>query len=118
MPVFKIVQRNVFGSFIFVWNWVNVVPPNIKLHNPTDLNDQSQEASEEKDMKEKDELVLSPGSLGVSYGSEKSRRFSQLPPADTDSPNAVKLGSKFTMIPMISRANSRENDENNGNVQK
>ena len=90
----------------------------MKLYNPPDPNDQSQEASEEKDMKEKDELVLSPGSLGVSYGSEKSRRFSQLPPADTDSPNAVKLGSKFTMIPMISRANSRENDENNGNVQK
>ena len=94
------------------------VHPNKKLHNPPDLNDQSQEASEEKDMKEKDELVLSPGSLGVNFGSEKSRRFSQLPPADTDSPNAVKLGSKFTMIPMISRANSRENDENNGNVQK
>ena len=89
-----------------------------KLHNPPDLNDQSQEASEEKDMKEKDELVLSPGSLGVNFGSEKSRRFSQLPPADTDSPNAVKLGSKFTMIPMISRVNSRENDENNGNVQE
>ena len=69
-------------------------------------------------MKEKDELVLSPGSLGVSYGSEKSRRFSQLPPADTDSPNAVKLGSKFTMIPMISREVSREDEKNNGELQK
>ena len=29
---------------------------------------------------------------------EKSRRFSKLPPASVDSPNAVKLGSKFTMI--------------------
>ena len=92
----------------------------MKLYNPPDPNDQSQEASEseEENMKEKDELVLSPGSLGVNFGSEKSRRFSQLPPADTDSPNAIKLGSKFTMIPMISRVNSRENDENNGNVQK
>ena len=44
------------------------------------------------------ELVLSPASLGVNGNSEKSRRFSQLPPADSDSPNAVKLGSKFTMI--------------------
>ena len=69
-------------------------------------------------MKEKDELVLSPGSLGVNFGSEKSRRFSQLPPADTDSPNAVKLGSKFTMIPMISRVNSREDEENNKESQK
>merc|ERR1711879_691427 len=30
---------------------------------------------------------------------ERSRRFSQLPPASEDSPNAVKMGSKFTMIP-------------------
>ena len=30
---------------------------------------------------------------------ERSRRFSQLPPADAESPEAVKLGSKFTMIP-------------------
>jgi hypothetical protein len=89
-----------------------------KLHNPPDLNDQSQEASEENDMKEKDELVLSPASLGVGFGSEKSRRFSQLPPADTNSPNAVKLGSKFTMIPMISREVSREDEENNEELQK
>ena len=30
---------------------------------------------------------------------ERSRRFSQLPPASEDSPEAVKMGSKFTMIP-------------------
>ena len=30
---------------------------------------------------------------------ERSRRFSQLPPADAESPQAVKMGSKFTMIP-------------------
>ena len=30
---------------------------------------------------------------------ERSRRFSQLPPASEDSPDAVKMGSKFTMIP-------------------
>ena len=39
---------------------------------------------------------------------EKSRRFSKLPPAAVDSPNAVKLGSKFTMI-------SREADKINEN---
>ena len=30
---------------------------------------------------------------------ERSRRFSQLPPAPVESPDAVKMGSKFTMIP-------------------
>ena len=58
----------------------------------------------------KDELVLSPGSLAVN-NSEKSRRFSKLPPADKDSPNAVKLGSKFTMI-------SREDGRKNETVEK
>ena len=56
------------------------------------------------------ELVLSPGSLAVN-NSEKSRRFSKLPPADKDSPNAVKLGSKFTMI-------SREDEKKDETVQK
>ena len=32
---------------------------------------------------------------------EKSRRFSKLPPAPKDSPNAVKLGSKFTKIEIL-----------------
>ena len=58
----------------------------------------------------KDELVLSPGSLAVN-NSEKSRRFSKLPPADKDSPHAVKLGSKFTMI-------SREDEKKNETVEK
>ena len=59
--------------------------------------------AEPDNTEKKSELVLSPGSLAVS-NSEKSRRFSKLPPADVDSPNAVKLGSKFTMI-------SREDDK-------
>ena len=51
-------------------------------------------------------VALSPiGRLLIaSAQEEKSRRFSKLPPASADSPNAVKLGSKFTMI-------SREQDE-------
>ena len=35
---------------------------------------------------------------GLDVHIEKSRRFSKLPPAPKDSPNAVKLGSKFTKI--------------------
>ena len=48
----------------------------------------------------KSPVSLSPlGRLLVaSAQEEKSRRFSKLPPASADSPNAVKLGSKFTMI--------------------
>ena len=56
------------------------------------------ESNDESVKEASNELVLSPASLGVNGNSEKSRRFSQLPPADSDSPNAVKLGSKFTMI--------------------
>lgn len=56
------------------------------------------------------ELVLSPGSLSVA--AEKSRRFSQLPPASQDSPGAVKLGSKFTMIPHQKAAGQVADGEN------
>ena len=38
------------------------------------------------------------GHGGLDVYTEKSRRFSKLPPAPKDSPNAVKLGSKFTKI--------------------
>ena len=38
-------------------------------------------------------------SLMITPEVEKSRRFSKLPPAPKDSPNAVQMGSKFTMIP-------------------
>ena len=31
--------------------------------------------------------------------SKKSRKFSQIAPASLDNPNAVQMGSKFTMIP-------------------
>ena len=44
------------------------------------------------------EIILTPVTM-LDLHNEKSRRFSQLPPASSDSPNAVKLGSKFTMIP-------------------
>ena len=53
----------------------------------------------------KPEISLTPTNLLIAnVQGEKSRRFSKLPPASVNSPNAVKLGSKFTMI-------SRENDE-------
>lgn len=53
----------------------------------------------------------SDASLGVTLSAgaaEKSRRFSKLPPASTDSPNAVKLGSKFTMIPTEETPDKKE----------
>ena len=43
---------------------------------------------------------------------ERSRRFSQLPPASVESPDAVKMGSKFTMIPTdLRRQNTKEEDQ-------
>ena len=53
---------------------------------------------EEEEIKN-DEMLLNPGLLDVTQQNEKSRRFSKLPPAPLDAPNAVQLGSKFTMIP-------------------
>ena len=50
------------------------------------------------------ELMLNPGSLtttpkfDINSREEKSRRFSKLPPAPKDDPNAVQLGAKFTII--------------------
>ena len=42
----------------------------------------------------------------------KSRKFSQLPPASVESPLAVKMGSKFTMIPTdVRRQSIQEEDE-------
>ena len=47
----------------------------------------------------------------------KSRKFSQLPPASAESPLAVKMGSKFTMIPTDVRRQSIK-EENEGNQEK
>ena len=47
----------------------------------------------------------------------KSRKFSQLPPASAESPLAVKMGSKFTMIPTDVRRQSIK-EENEGNHEK
>ena len=44
-------------------------------------------------------------SIDALQSDEKSRRFSQVPPASTDSPNAVKL-SKFAVIPTIDNTTS------------
>ena len=54
---------------------------------------------EEEEEIKNDEMLLNPGLLDVTQQNEKSRRFSKLPPAPLDAPNAVQLGSKFTMIP-------------------
>ena len=68
-----------------------------------ELLQQQEEVKEEvEDPPNNPEVVLSPASLSLSAvaeSGEKSRRFSKLPPVSQDSPNAVKLGSKFTMIP-------------------
>ncbi len=54
-----------------------------------------------------------PGSLLVEPSNgEKSRRFSKLPPASTDSPLAVKMGSKFTMIPTGDNLNPSNEEKN------
>ena len=39
---------------------------------------------------------------------EKSRRFSKLPPAPKNSPNAVKLGSKFTKIEIPEKIETKQ----------
>ena len=54
---------------------------------------------EEEEEIKNNEMLLNPGLLDVTQQNEKSRRFSKLPPAPLDAPNAVQLGSKFTMIP-------------------
>ena len=67
-----------------------------------ELLQQQEEVIEEVEDPPNHEVVLSPASLSLSAvaeSGEKSRRFSKLPPVSQDSPNAVKLGSKFTMIP-------------------
>ena len=49
----------------------------------------------------------------------KSRKFSQLPPASAESPLAVKMGSKFTMIPTdVRRQSIKEENEGNQDKQK
>ena len=59
------------------------------------------------------ELMLNPGSLtttpkfDINSREEKSRRFSKLPPAPKDDPNAVQLGAKFTII----RQNSSKKEQ-------
>lgn len=72
-----------------------VIPTPDKIVKETSMPENIVEEVEVNPMPEKTvkEASLTPTS------SEKSRRFSKLPPANVDSPNAVKLSSKFTMIP-------------------
>ena len=78
---------------------------------PTDVRRQSiKEEDEEDHTEDKNKGGKAPedpqppphkliASLIAEEIKERSRRFSQLPPASEDSPDAVKMGSKFTMIP-------------------
>ena len=59
----------------------------------------AEQANKEEEEIKNNEMLLNPGLLDVTQLNEKSRRFSKLPPAPLDAPNAVQLGSKFTMIP-------------------
>ena len=59
----------------------------------------AEQANKEEQEIKTDEMLMNPGLLDVAQQNEKSRRFSKLPPAPLDAPNAVQLGSKFTMIP-------------------
>ena len=78
-----------------------------------DVEEDNEKISENKN-KSKPELMLNPaGSLtttpkfDINSREEKSRRFSKLPPAPKDDPNAVQLGSKFTII----RQNSSKKEQ-------
>ena len=44
-------------------------------------------------------------SIDALQSEEKSRRFSQVPPAPSDSPNAVKVGN-FAVIPTVDNTTS------------
>ena len=53
------------------------------------------------DVKKSENVTNKPlgPTLSLPQQNTKSRKFSQLAPASVDNPNAVKMGSKFTMIP-------------------
>ena len=87
--------------------------PMIEVTND-DIDDEDNEKISENKNKSKPELMLNPaGSLtttpkfDINSREEKSRRFSKLPPAPKDDPNAVQLGSKFTII----RQNSSKKEQ-------
>ena len=88
--------------------------PMIEVTNNDD-DDDNEKISENKPkpITTNTELMLNPGSLtttpkfDINSREEKSRRFSKLPPAPKDDPNAVQLGAKFTII----RQNSSKKEQ-------
>ena len=90
--------------------------PMIEVTNDDEDNSNEKIFSEEnKNPLKPTELMLNPGSLtatstpqfDINSPEEKSRRFSKLPPAPIDDPNAVQLGAKFTII----RQNSSKKEQ-------
>ena len=77
--------------------------PMIEVTNDDDDNNEKISENKPKPITNT-ELMLNPGSLtttpkfDINSREEKSRRFSKLPPAPKDDPNAVQLGAKFTII--------------------
>ena len=78
-------------------------PPLIILQNVPKFEIHEEETDYENNEIKNSNIDIENGSTsnnggGLDVHIEKSRRFSKLPPAPKDSPNAVKLGSKFTKI--------------------
>ena len=78
-------------------------PPLIILQNVPKFEIHEEETDYEKNEIKNSKIDIENGNTsnnggGLDVHIEKSRRFSKLPPAPKDSPNAVKLGSKFTKI--------------------
>ena len=78
-------------------------PPLIILQNVPKFEIHEEETDYENNEIKNSKIDIENGSAsnnggGLDVHIEKSRRFSKLPPAPKDSPNAVKLGSKFTKI--------------------
>ena len=78
-------------------------PPLLILQNVPKFEIHEEENDYEKNEIKNSNIDIENGSTsnnggGLDVHIEKSRRFSKLPPAPKDSPNAVKLGSKFTKI--------------------
>ena len=76
-------------------------PPLITVQKVPKFEIQEEETDEKNEIKNEIANEIHTGNGGLDVHTDKnmaSRRFSKLPPAPKDSPNAVKLGSKFTKI--------------------
>ena len=82
-----------------------MIPTNVRRES---IKEEDEGAEVKSEVRDKDKSQKSPedppphkliAQLISEEIKERSRRFSQLPPAPVESPDAVKMGSKFTMIP-------------------